>query len=522
MPPAMMPQPSLRPRRSGKSPRFLGCGICGSLRRGDGYAALVFPGLEETMTPTDPTALTAEDLLLAYARRALSPVEVLQAVTERLARANPELNAFAVLNPRSLEAAGESEARWRAGRPRGLLDGVPVTVKDSIDVAGLPTRRGSRLADAAAVAYDSPAVLTLREQGAVIIGKTTMSEFGWKPIGDCPLHGITRNPWNTRHTAGGSSAGAAAAAAAGLAPLHLGTDAGGSIRIPAAWCGVVGLKPSFARVPQWPLGVFGAVTVAGPIARSVRDCALLLTALSCFDARDPYSAPPEAYSGHDWRAGIEDGVAELRVAVLRRPGFDAPVDWEGIAAVEQAAKLLMEAGAEVEEVDPELPDISAIFSAWWSVGLASLIAGVPETRRQMLDPGLLAVATHGRDLPALTLIELETARLAAAQAMTALHQRYDLVLCPTVPATAPAVDAPLGDPLLAMREAWVPWTVLFNLTRQPAIAVPMGVAENGLPRSVQLAAAPWRDDLVLRAARTLEVAAPFATPPADLPPPARA
>ncbi len=329
------------------------------------------------MTPTDPTSLSAEELLVAYARRALGPVEVLQAVTERLARTNPELNAFAVMNPRSLEAAGDSEARWRAGRPRGLLDGVPVTVKDGVDVAGLPTRRGSRLADAAAVAFDSPSVLALREQGAVIIGKTTMSEFGWKAVGDCPLHGITRNPWNTRHTPGGSSAGAGAAAAARLGPLHLGTDAGGSIRIPAAWCGVVGLKPSFARVPQWPLGAFGSVSVVGPIARSVRDCALMLSAISCFDARDPYCAPPESYTGHDWRTGIEDGVAELRVAVLRRPGFDAPVDWEGIAAVEQAAKLLMEAGAEVEEIDPELPDISAIFAALWSAGLASLVQAIP-------------------------------------------------------------------------------------------------------------------------------------------------
>jgi aspartyl-tRNA(Asn)/glutamyl-tRNA(Gln) amidotransferase subunit A len=468
------------------------------------------------MTPPDPTALSAEELLFHYARRSLSPVGVLQAVTERLARANPELNAFAVMNPRSLEAAGESEARWRVGRPRGLLDGVPVTVKDVIDVAGLPTRRGSRLADAAAVADDAPAVLALREQGAVIIGKTTTSEFGWKALGDCPLHGITRNPWNLLHTPGGSSAGGAAAAAAGFGPLHLGTDAGGSLRIPAAWCGVVGLKPSFGRVPQWPLGAFGAVAVAGPIARTVRDCALMLSAVACFDARDPYCLPPEACAARDWRQGIEDGVAELRVAVLRRPGFDAPVDWEGLAAVEQAAKLLMEAGAEVEEVDPELPDTSAIFSTLWSAALAALVQSVPETRRTMLDPGLLRVAAAGATPSAARLLELEGQRLAAAAAMAALHQRYDLLLCPTVPSLAPPIETPPADPLEALRTQWAPWTVLFNLTRQPAIAVPMGLAANGLPRSVQLAAALWRDDLVLRAARTLEVAQPFASPPAAL------
>ncbi len=284
------------------------------------------------MTATEPALMSAEELLASYARRSLSPVEVLKAVTERIARLNPAVNAFAVLNPRSLEAAGESEARWRAGRPRGGLDGVPVTVKDLVDLAGFPTRRGSRLTDSAPAADDAPSVLALKEQGAVIIGKTTTTEFGWKAAGDCPLHGITRNPWNRLHTTGGSSAGAAAAAAAGFGPLHLGTDAGGSIRIPAAWCGVVGLKPSFGRVPQWPHGAFAPLAVAGPITRTVRDAALMLTAIAGFDLRDPFSLPPEAHAGggspaawahgnRDWRTSIEEGVAELRVAVLRRPGF---------------------------------------------------------------------------------------------------------------------------------------------------------------------------------------------------------
>ena len=474
------------------------------------------------MSATEPALMSAEELLAHYARRALSPVEVLQAVTERIARLNPEINAFAVMNPRSLEAAGESEARWRAGRPRGVLDGVPATVKDLIDLAGFATRRGSRLTDSAPVAEDSPAVLALKEQGAVIIGKTTTTEFGWKAPGDCPLHGITRNPWNKLHTPGGSSAGAGAAAASGFAPLHVGTDAGGSIRIPAAWCGVVGLKPSFGRVPQWPLGTFAPVAVAGPITRTVRDAALLFSAIAGFDLRDPFSLPPEAHavagygggthSNRDWRASIEDGVAEMRVAVLRRPGFDAPVDWEGIAAVEQAAQLLSEAGAEVEETDPELPDTREIFCRFWGVALARLVNGFPETRRHMLDPGLLDVAAAHESVPGTALIELEAQRIAAAHAMARLHQRYDLVLCPSVPNLAPLADASPGDPVEAIWTNWAPWTFAFNLTRQPAIAVPMGFAANGLPRSVQIAAALYRDDLVLRAARTLEVAQPFATP----------
>ena len=468
--------------------------------------------LEESMSATDPALMSAEELLAHFGRRALSPVEALKAVTERIARLNPEINAFAVLNPRSLEAAGESEARWQAGRPRGVLDGVPVTVKDLVDLAGLPTRRGSRLTDPAPVTDDAPSVLGLKEQGAVVIGKTTTTEFGWKSPGDCPLHGITRNPWNRLHTPGGSSSGAGAAAAASFAPLHIGTDAGGSIRIPAAWCGVIGLKPSFGRVPQWPLGAFAPVAVAGPITRTVRDAALMLSAMARFDLRDPFCLPPEAHADRDWRAGIEDGVAEMRVAVIRRPGFDAPVEWEGIGAVEEAAQLLTEAGAEVEEADPGLPDTREIFCRIWGVALARLVGTFPDTRRHMLDPGLLQVAATYQSVPATAMMEMEALRLTAAHAMARLHQRYDLVLCPSVPGLAPLADAPLGDPTEALWMNWAPWTFTFNLTRQPAITVPMGFAPNGLPRSVQIAAALYRDDLVLRAARTLEVAQPFVMP----------
>ncbi len=461
------------------------------------------------MTPTDPALMSAEELLAQYARGSLTPVDALQSVTQRVARLNPRLNAFAVMNPQAQAAAGESAARWRAGRPAGELDGVPVTVKDLVDVAGLPTRRGSRLTDPAPLAEDAPLVTSLRAAGAVIVGKTTTTEYGWKSPGDCPLHGITRNPWNTDLTPGGSSAGAGAAAAACFGPLHVGSDAGGSIRIPAAWCGVVGLKPSFGRVPQWPLGAFAPVSVAGPITRTVRDAALMLGAIARFDLRDPFCLPDDP---RDWRAGLEDGVAELRVAVLRNPGFEAPVDWEGMAAIEDAAGLLGEAGAEVEEADPGLPDIRRVFGRLWGVALGRLVAGVPETRRHMLDPGLLEVAAACAQVPAGEMIEAEAMRVAAAHAMARLHQRYDLVLCPSVPQGPPPADAPTLDPMTALWTQWAPWTFLFNLTRQPAISVPMGFSAAGMPRGVQLAAALYRDDLVLRAARTLEVAQPFPIP----------
>jgi aspartyl-tRNA(Asn)/glutamyl-tRNA(Gln) amidotransferase subunit A len=460
------------------------------------------------MPATDPALMSAEELLAAYARLALSPVEALTAVTERVTRHNPAFNAFAAMNPDAMRAARESEARWKAGRPNGILDGVPCTVKDLVDVAGLPTRRGSRLTDPAPATDDAPLVLGLRREGAVIVGKTTTTEFGWKTPGDCPLHGITRNPWNVAHTTGGSSSGAGAAAAASFGPLHVGTDAGGSVRIPAAWCGVVGLKPTFGRVPQWPLGAFAPVAVAGPITRTVRDNALMLSAMARFDPRDPFALPDDP---RDWRAGIEDGVAEMRVAVVRNLGFEAPVDWEGIAAVEQAAQRLSEAGAEVEEADPGMPDTRAIFSRVWGVALTRLVESFPESRRHMLDAGLLDVAAAMRDVPGTDMIEAEAQRLAAAHAMARLHQRYDLVLCPTVPNPPMLADAQTQNPVESLWTSWAPWTFAFNLTRQPAITVPMGFTnkEGGLPRSVQLAAALYRDDLVLRAARVLEIAEPF-------------
>ena len=456
-----------------------------------------------------PELMTAEELLGLYARRLLDPAETLAAVLARIERHNPRLNAFATLDPRAEAAAEASAARWRVGRPMGLLDGVPVTVKDLIDVAGLPTRRGSRLTEPTPATEDAPVAASLRAAGAVIVGKTTTTEFGWKTPGDCPLHGVTRNPWNEQLTPGGSSSGAAAAAAACFAPLHVGTDAGGSIRIPAAWCGVIGLKPTFGRVPQWPLGAFGPVAVAGPITRSIGDAALLLSAIGRFDLRDPFCLPDEP---RDWRAGLDRGVAGLRIAVLRSPGFEAAVDWDSMSALEDAAGVLVDAGAEVEEARAALPDTSAVFGRIWGAALAKLVAAQPETRRHMLDPGLLEVAASVAGVSAADMLDAEAARVAAAHAMARLHQSFDLVLCPVVPNGPMPADETLVDPVGALWGRWAPWTFLFNLTRQPAITVPVGFTAAGMPRAVQLAAALYRDDLVLQAARVMEQARPPSIP----------
>jgi aspartyl-tRNA(Asn)/glutamyl-tRNA(Gln) amidotransferase subunit A len=453
------------------------------------------------MADVNPALLDAEELLQLYAAKSLTPLRALQAVTERIARQNPEINAFVTMNPQSLEAARASTERWRNDAPQGALDGVPVTVKDLIDIEGLPTRRGSKLSDPSLASADAPGVKMLRAAGAVIIGKTATTEYGWKSPGDCPLTGITRNPWNPAHTPGGSSSGAAAAAASGFGPLHLGTDAGGSIRIPAAWSGIVGLKPSFGRVPQWPLGAFGHVAVAGPMARSVRDTALMLNVLARFDPRDPFALPDDP---RDWRGGIEDGVQGMRIAVLANPGFNAPVDADGLAALDIARQVLRDAGARVEEVELRLPDTSISFSRIWGAALCRVVDGIPPERRHLLDPGLAQVAAANENVTALEVLEGEAMRVKAANAMAMLHLTYDAVLCPCVPTCAPLADKPIGDPIAALWNDWAPWTFLFNLTRQPAISVPIGVNAAGLPRAVQLAAALYRDDIVLRTARALE------------------
>ncbi|MBE9606095.1 amidase [Acetobacteraceae bacterium H6797] len=453
------------------------------------------------MTQTDPALMSAETLTALYARRALSPVETLKAIMERVARYNPWVNAFATMNPRALIEAGESEARWAAGRPMGPLDGVPCTVKDLLNVQGLPTRRGSKLTPTTPVREDAPAVLGLRATGGVILGKTTTTEYGWKTPGDNPLNGITRNPWDPKRTTGGSSSGAGAAGAAAFGPLHIGTDAGGSIRIPAAYCGLVGMKPSYGRIPQWPHSAFGQVSCAGPMTRTVRDAALMMSAMARADLRDPFCLPDDP---RDWRDGIEQGVAGLRVAVVRRLGFEPPLDAEGASAVALAAKILEENGAIVEEADPELPDIRAIFGRVWGVALARLVETTPQEKRELLDKALLEVAEREGGMSAVDYLGAEALRVEAAHAAARFHQKYDLILCPTTPTAAFAADDPTLHPTQALWRDWAPWTFAFNITRQPAITVPIGLDDSGMPRGVQFAAAQLRDDLCFRAARVIE------------------
>src|SRR2546423_14774377 len=306
----------------------------------------------------DLCALTATELLEGYRKHDLSPVEVTRAVLERIEKLNPVLNAFNLVSNHALEDAKVSESRWLAGQPKGLLDGVPVSIKDIILTKGWPTLRGSQTIDPkGSWNDDARATARLREHGAVLIGKTTTPEFGWKGVTDSALTGITRNPWNPAKTPGGSSGGAAAALASGMGALAVGTDGGGSIRIPCSFTGVFGLKASFGRVPAWPLSPFGTVAHVGPMTRSVADAALMLNVLAQPDARDWYALP---YEARDWRAGLEQGVRDLRIAYSPDLGY-ASVDAEVAAIVRKAVDVFTDLGAKVEEKHPGFENPEAIF-----------------------------------------------------------------------------------------------------------------------------------------------------------------
>src|SRR5215831_19271245 len=319
---------------------------------------------------------------------------MVRAVLDQIDRHNCVVNAYCwVDREAALRGAGDAEARWRAGAPRGLIDGMPVGIKDNVLVAGMPARFGSKLTSDAPVTHDAPAVARLREQGAIIIGKTTMPEFGWKAVTDSPLTGVTRNPWDTRKTPGGSSGGAVAAVVLGMGSVHIGTDGGGSIRIPAAFGGSYGIKATRARVPAWPASPLGTLAHVGVLTRSVADAALALTIMSAPDTRDVYAWTSPA---PDFRIGLEDGVRGMRIAYSPRLGYAKRVDPEVEASVADAARVFTELGAHVDEADPQLDaDPIAIWDTLWWSSFATLLQAYGERVREEAEPGLAAAAAQG-------------------------------------------------------------------------------------------------------------------------------
>jgi aspartyl-tRNA(Asn)/glutamyl-tRNA(Gln) amidotransferase subunit A len=459
---------------------------------------------------SDLCALTAAELVDAFRKKTLSPVEVTAAVLKRIEALNPVLNAFNLVSESALTEAKASEARWRAGQPKGLLDGVPVSIKDLLLTKGWPTLRGSKTIDPKGPWNDdAPATARLREHGAVLLGKTTTPEFGWKGVTDSPLTGITRNPWNNAKTPGGSSGGAAAAVAAGMGPLAVGTDGGGSIRIPCAFTGIFGIKASFGRVPAWPLSPFGTVAHVGPMTRSVADAALMLNVLALPDARDWHALP---YEPRDWRTGLDQGVADLRIAYSPDLGY-AKVDKEIKEIVSKAVKVFEDLGAKVEEKNPGFEDPAPLFMAHWFSGAAFLLKGIPKDKHELIDAGLREMAAQGENVSAHDILDAQMKRGALGTHMNLFHRDYDLLVTPTL--SIPAFDAgkEVADKMLQSRWTdWTPFTFPFNLTQQPAASIPCGLTAAGLPVGLHLVGPKYADALVLRAARAFETARPIRMP----------
>jgi aspartyl-tRNA(Asn)/glutamyl-tRNA(Gln) amidotransferase subunit A len=463
-------------------------------------------------TATDLADCSATQLLQLYRAQEASPVEATQAVLARIARLNPVLNAFCFLAPEeALAAAHESEARWARGEPSGELDGVPVSIKDLILAKGWPTLRGSRTVDPNQPwPIDAPASARLREAGAVILGKTATPEFGCKGETNSPLTGITRNPWNPARTSGGSSGGTAAAVAAGMGPLSVGTDGAGSVRIPAAFCGNFGMKPSFGRVPAYPLSPMGTVAHLGPHTMSVADAALMMNVLKRPDARDWTSLP---YDASDYTHELNAGIAGLRVAFSPALGYAKHIHPEVASAVAAAVRDLEALGAQVEQIDPGFEDPLEITTGLWFAGAWMIWSGLTHEQQRVADADFHAEAQLGSRFSALDLQRLHLRRGELGSQMRQFMQRFDLLVTPSV--SVPAFDArPAGHTPMdsAAMLGWTPFSYPFNLTQQPACTIPCGLTSDGLPIGLQLVGPMFGDALVLRAARAYETVRPIARP----------
>lgn len=458
---------------------------------------------------TELHEMTAIELSKAFRAGDASPVEAAEACLGRIDALDAGINSFCLVDHETTMAQAEaSEARWREGAPLSALDGVPVAVKDLLLTKGWATRRGSLTIDPSGPwTEDAPSVARLREAGAVLIGKTTTPEFGWKGSTDSPLTGITRNPWNRDKTPGGSSGGSSAAVVAHFAPLALGTDGGGSIRIPASFSGCYGLKPSFGRVPAYPLSPFGTVAHVGPMSRTVRDSALLMNAIAKPDARDWHSLPA---TDTDYTARLGESMKGRRIAYSKRLGFVSRIVPEVEALVAAAVKRFAELGAQVEEVEPDFGDPSATFRTLWWAGAGLLLGDLPPAKKAQLDPGLREMAEEGVAIPLKAYLTANAARGTYGSRMRQFMEDYDFLM---TPATAtPAFNVGQLTPLDDDGNAWLAWTPFsfpFNLTQQPAASVNCGFTQDGLPVGLQIVGRMYDDAGVLAASAAYEAVDPL-------------
>ena len=388
-----------------------------------------------------------------------------------------------------------------AGEPLSPIDGIPTTLKDIVHVDGWAVRYGSRATDAAPVRQDAPSVARLRQAGAVFIGQTTTPEYGWKAVTDSAAFGITRNPWDSTRTPGGSSGGAAAAAASGAGVLHLGTDGGGSIRIPASFTGIVGHKSSYGRVPAYPPSSFGTVAHIGPMARTVADAAAMLNAMSGRDLRD-WTQPTQAFPDVLLQQLNWSGK---RVGYWKTPCIGG-VDPEVAAAVEAVLKDLVLAGATVTEIRlPEQDDLLETFFLYWFVGAANRLSLISPHDHALLDPGFVNTAHIGQKYTAVERMQAELRRAGFGTKMDALLEEFDYVMSPGVPIAAFDVgsDMPAGSGVETSFE-WSSFSFPINLSQQPACSLPCGLTSEGLPIGLQIIGARGEDGAVLSAALAYE------------------
>ncbi len=468
---------------------------------------------EEGMKTMDATELCytpATELATAIRSKQVSPVEVVDAVLARIERLNPKLNAYCTITAAAARAAAkEAEAAIMRGDSVGLLHGVPVSIKDLIVTKGVRTTHGSKLYEHLIPDEDAPVVERLKRAGAIILGKTNTPEFGHKAITDNLVFGVSRNPWDLQRTPGGSSGGAAAAVAAGLGPLAVGTDAGGSIRIPSSCCGIFGLKPTLGCVAAAPtFGGLETLSHTGPMTRTVRDAALMLNAIMGPDPRDLSSLPA---AETDYLTGLHRGIQGLRVAWSPDWGY-AAVDPQVRELTEAGAKRFEELGCHVEEAHPGFPDPSETYQILSTASRAARVADKWREWRDRFDPSLVVQIEAGMRWSAVEFVKAANVRRTLNDTFVRFFTRYDLLLTPTLTAPPPSVKVDAYEEIAGRkvtRLGWLAFTFPLNLIGYPAATIPCAWTREGLPIGLQIVAPRLADALVMRAAAAFEAIAPW-------------
>ncbi|GHC35188.1 amidase [Aidingimonas halophila] len=443
--------------------------------------------------------MTATELLAAYRRKTLSPLDHADELIRHVEQWEGSLNALYVYDPDTFrQAARESSERWARGEPQGSLDGVPVTLKELIATRGVPVPHGTGLGEQSPATDDAPPAARVFEDNALLLAKTTCPDFGMLSSGRSSFHGTTRNPWRLDCNPGGSSSGAGAAAAAGYGPLHVGTDIGGSVRLPAAWCGVVGFKPTQGRIPIDP---YYLGRCAGPMTRSVDDTALLMTSLARTDRRDATRLPPERI---DW-TDLDIDLRGQRIGVMLEAGCGLPLDDEIGQAVQHAAATLEAAGATLVPLAPVLTrQMLDGLDSFWRVRQWNALQALTPAERERVLPAILAWADNGGRISGSEAVHGFEQTLAMRRATEGLFDDIDAVVSPTTPNVAFSADwvSPTDDPRQPFEH--IAYTVPWNMGEQPALTLNAGFSRDGMPLGVQLIGPRFDDHLVLKLGKALE------------------